>query len=98
MADDAVVERLDLLISTIKLAFSREIDAARERIRSDTVSAGILNATAEATVRSGDLQKTVAASARVDQRTARGGFKSWLRSARSSSSVLGRPLRTATRA
>jgi hypothetical protein len=30
MADDAVVERLDLLISTFRLAFSREIEAARE--------------------------------------------------------------------
>lgn len=60
MADEPVVERLDLLISTFKLAFAREIDAAREKVRGDALSAAILDATAEAAVRSGDLQTAVA--------------------------------------
>ena len=62
MADNPVVERLDLLISTFKLAFSREIAAAREKVRADPVSAAILDSTAEAAVRSGDLRKAVSAA------------------------------------
>jgi hypothetical protein len=69
MAEDAVVERLDLLIATFKLAFANDIVAARERIRSDAASAAILDATAEGPVKSGDLQKGVSTAASVNART-----------------------------
>jgi len=62
MAEDLVVERLDLLISTFKLAFSHEIEAARDRTRRDPLSAAILDATADDTIRSGELQRAVAAA------------------------------------
>jgi hypothetical protein len=71
MADEAVVERLDLLISTIKLAFANEIVAARDDVRTDPVSAAILDATAEGAVRSGELQAKVASEISVNARTVR---------------------------
>ncbi len=71
MAEEAVVERLDLMIATLKLAHAREIGNERNRIREDAASAAILDATAEEAVKSGELQKSVVASAGVNARTVR---------------------------
>ena len=71
MADDAVIERLDLMISMMKLAYGREIEQARERIRSDPALSAILDATAEDSVKSGELQKSVAALTGINARTVR---------------------------
>jgi predicted HTH transcriptional regulator len=69
MTDDAVVDRLDLLIATFKLAFASEITVAQERIRGDAASAGILDATVETAVKAGDLKKNVADSASTSEKT-----------------------------
>jgi hypothetical protein len=69
MVDDPVVERLDLMVSTLKLAHAQEIRAERERVRGDAASDAILNAAAEEWVKSGDLQKGVAASTGANART-----------------------------
>jgi hypothetical protein len=71
MAEEAVVERLDLMIATLKLAHARDIENERNRIREDAASAAILDATAEEAVKSGELQKSVVASAGVNARTVR---------------------------
>lgn len=71
MVEEAVVERLDLMIATLKLAHAQEIGNERNRIREDSASAAILDATAEEAVKSGDLQKRVVASAGVNARTVR---------------------------
>jgi Fic family protein len=67
--DDPIIERLDLMVATLKLAYSREIATERERVRADAASAAILDATAEESVKSGDLQKRVVASTGVKART-----------------------------
>jgi predicted HTH transcriptional regulator len=71
MAEDAVVERLDLLISAFKIAFAGEIAKTRDVVRKDAASAAILDATAEKAVKNGVLQTSVATSSWVDQRTVR---------------------------
>jgi hypothetical protein len=68
--DDAVVRRLDLILATLQLAFESELDAARARVSSDPVSKAILDHT-EDWIASTELQKKVAAKAKVSDRTVR---------------------------
>ena len=70
-ATDDVVERLDLMVATLKLAYASEIEKVRERLRTDAASAAILDESSEAWVKSGDLQKKVVASSGVNARTVR---------------------------
>ena len=67
--DDAVLERLDLMVATLKLAFSDEIAAKRDQVRSEPVSAAILDEATEKLVTSGELKTKVAAATNVNART-----------------------------
>lgn len=69
MTTEALVERLDVMVATLKLAFARQISEERARLRADEATAAILDATAEAPVKSGDLQAIVTASTGVTSRT-----------------------------
>jgi hypothetical protein len=59
MDNDRIIERLDLLNSTIRLAYAKQIREERDRVRSDATSAAILEAVAEEAIKSGDLQERV---------------------------------------
>jgi hypothetical protein len=68
---EAVVERLDLLIATVRLAWREQLEAERARIREDKLDAALLDATASGWVRSGDLQRKVVKSQNVTERAVR---------------------------
>jgi DNA-binding transcriptional ArsR family regulator len=68
---EAVVERLDLLIATVRLAWREQLEAERERVREDKLDAALLDATASDWVRSGDLQRKVVKSQKVTERAVR---------------------------
>lgn len=70
-AEDAVVERLDLLVGILQLAFDREIDGARRRMRSDLLTQAILDACEDGYVASGELQRTLSTRLAVSERTVR---------------------------
>lgn len=70
MADDGILQRLDLIQATLQLAFKPQLDEARERVRSDKVIAAILDETEE-WIASPELQKRVAAAAKTSERTVR---------------------------
>jgi prophage DNA circulation protein len=62
MPDDAVIERLDLMLGVLHLAHDEAIETARRRLRADPVNAAILDvATGEEWIRSADLQRRVSA-------------------------------------
>lgn len=67
---DEVVERLDLILGTLQLAFEAPISEARDRYRSDPVVAAILDETDD-WVSSGELQQRVAKSTSKSTRTVR---------------------------
>lgn len=71
MADAEVVERLDLMVAILQLAHHDAIERARKELRSDALTAAVLEACSEDWVRSGDMQKSVAATASVGERTVR---------------------------
>lgn len=71
MNNEPLIERMDLVIATLKLAFSREITATRDRLRGDPATAAILDATAEASVRSGVLQEQVERATGLKKRAIR---------------------------
>jgi hypothetical protein len=68
---DEVVRRLDRMIAILRLAYRTEIDRAKAAIRSDAVSGTILDIAAEDWVKSGDLQRQVAAATGSSTRTVR---------------------------
>ncbi len=59
MTDDEILRRLDLIQATLQLAFAPQLDAVRLSIRSDDVSAAILDLS-EDWISSRDLQGRVA--------------------------------------
>jgi hypothetical protein len=77
MPDDAIVERLDLILAVLQLAHHDAIERARERLRADPVSAAILDtAGGEEWVATAELQREVnrlqpSASQRTIQRRVR---------------------------
>jgi hypothetical protein len=71
MADPEVVERLDLMIAILQLAHHDAIEQARKELRADPLTTAVLEACSEDWVRSGDLQKSVAAASGVGERTIR---------------------------
>jgi hypothetical protein len=70
MADDEILQRLDLIQATLQLAFAPQLDAARDAIRQDDVNAAILDSTDD-WVASTELQARVAKNASVTERTVR---------------------------
>lgn len=67
---DEVVERLDLILGTLQLAFEAPITDARNRYRSDPIVAAILDETDD-WVSSGELQQRVAKATSKSTRTVR---------------------------
>jgi hypothetical protein len=69
MADPEIIERLDLILALLQLAYNDEIEVARERLRQDAVNVAILEACDEGWVTSSALQKTVAVKTGSQLRT-----------------------------
>ena len=72
MADDELLRRLDLMQATLELAFKPQLDQARAEVRSDTVSAAILDLVdTKAWIASTTIQKEAAKTAGVGERSVR---------------------------
>lgn len=70
MSDDSeIVERLDQLITLVRIAFAESLDRVREEVRTDSVASTILEATKDGWVNSGNLQRSVSRAASVSGRT-----------------------------
>lgn len=69
--DEAILERLDLLVAAFKLAYAPQISEVREQIRQDSVAASILDKASEDWVPAGDLQEETAQACGVTTRTVR---------------------------
>lgn len=69
MADHEVTQRLDAIISILKLAHSEALTQARASTLADNVSAAILEATAEDFVASGDLKRDIARATEQSEKT-----------------------------
>jgi hypothetical protein len=59
VADEAIIHRLDLILATLRLAFARQLRETRDEMRSDDVTAAILDVTENWTP-STDVQRRVA--------------------------------------
>lgn len=70
MSDDEIVERLDQLIAMFALANRDSLSQASREVRSDAVSAAILDA-AEDWISAGELTKKIATEGKVSDRTVR---------------------------
>ncbi|HKP91202.1 MAG TPA: hypothetical protein VJT75_14655 [Thermoleophilaceae bacterium] len=68
--DPDILDRLDRIQATLQLAYSEQLRAASERLRSDPVTATILDL-AEDWVPSSELQAQVAKKLKVSARTVR---------------------------
>jgi hypothetical protein len=69
MPDHEVVQRLDTIISILKLAHSEALAQVRKSTLGDEVSASILDSTAEGFVAAGDLKRDVAKSTKQSEKT-----------------------------
>jgi hypothetical protein len=69
MSDDEILERLDLIAATLRLAFDDAITAKRVVIRGDAASAALLDLTTDDWVASGTLKRTVVERAKIKERT-----------------------------
>lgn len=69
--DEAIIERLDLLVAAFKLAYAPQISEAREQVRRDPVAASILDTAAEDWIAAGELQEATAKACGVTTRTVR---------------------------
>jgi hypothetical protein len=70
MADEEVVQRLDLILATLRLAFKRQLGEARDEMRANTVTAAILDETTVWTP-STEIQRKVAKATGGGQSTVR---------------------------
>ena len=69
-ADPEILERLDRIQATLQLAYSEQLRAASERLRSDPVTATILDLAVD-WVSSSELQSQVAKKLKISDRTVR---------------------------
>ena len=69
-ADPEILDRLDRIQATLQLAYAEQLRAASERLRSDPVTATILDL-AEDWVSSSELQSQVVKKLKVSDRTVR---------------------------
>lgn len=67
--EDQIVERLDMLLGVVRLAFDEPVRAAASRVRSDLVCAELLYATETDWVGAGALKDRVRTAARASDRT-----------------------------
>jgi hypothetical protein len=71
MSDDvdrAVLDRLDLLLGVVQLAYAEQIGTARAKLRSDPVVAGILDASDD-WIKAGELVTQVVTESGASKRT-----------------------------
>lgn len=66
--EQAVIERLDLVVNIVRLAYAGDIAARRAVLEADAVARDVLAATTDY-VRAGALQESVSKSAGVSTRT-----------------------------
>jgi hypothetical protein len=72
MADDELLRRLDLMQTTLELAFKPQLDQARAEVRSDAVSSAILDLLDRKTwMASTTIQKKASKAAGVGERSVR---------------------------
>jgi hypothetical protein len=69
VADEAVIKRLDTVISILQLAYSDQISRAREKVRADPVNTAVLTLAEDDFVGAGDLKKKVSASTSQSEKT-----------------------------
>lgn len=67
--DDLVLQRLDRIIFLLGLAFRDQIDAARQEVLRDPVSAALVDTAAEDWITAGDLKRRAAAATKQSERT-----------------------------
>lgn len=70
MADEEVLQRLDLILATLQLAFRPQLEQARQTVLSDAINASVLDLSKDWTV-SKVLQEAVAAKTGKTTRTVR---------------------------
>lgn len=70
-ADPEILERLDRIQATLQLAYLEQLRTAAARLRSDPVTAAILDMTSDDWVASSTLQTKVAKNKKVSERTVR---------------------------
>jgi hypothetical protein len=66
---DPLLARLDRLTAMLELALAPQLDAARERLRSDPLDAAIFDATAEGWIPAAELQRVLIAKTGAKKRT-----------------------------
>jgi len=67
--DDEIIERLDLLIALMRIGFSEQLTALRDDAAAEPVAAAVLEAVGAEWINSGDLQRSVAKTMKVSERT-----------------------------
>lgn len=67
--DEEIVERLDLLIALMRVGFAEQIAAYREAAVADPVAAAVLDVVRDDWTLSGEIQRSVAKSMKVSERT-----------------------------
>ena len=73
MADPEILRRLDLMQATLELAFKPQLDTARTEVRSDDISAAILDLLdTKSWKASTEIQQKAAKTAGVKERAVRG--------------------------
>jgi hypothetical protein len=72
-AEPEIIERLDQIQATLKIAFAAQIAEFRERIRADKVNAAILDAAGD-WISSAELQEKVAVEVSMSTRSVRDRF------------------------
>lgn len=69
MEGDEVVRRLDRIAAILELAFREPIEAAREQVRADPVTAAILDLTRDEWVAAGRVKQRASAQTGQSERT-----------------------------
>lgn len=67
--NDEVVERLDRLITLFRIGFAPAIEDLKQQVMDDPVESAIIQRVSDQWVASGDLQRDVARTAKVSERT-----------------------------
>ena len=69
MAEQSVIERLDLMLAVLQLAHHDAIERASQQLRADPLNAEIIDACGEDWVGAGKLTRAVGAAAGAKERT-----------------------------
>ena len=69
--EDAILARLDRISQILQIALAPQLDAGRDHLRADALTAAIFDQTAGKWVASGDLQRDLAKASGAAERTVR---------------------------